>query len=48
MLLSHADASLWGIETENKSSYPLELFQKVITVSFETMKNVKGLPDWEV
>lgn len=42
------DANLWGIETENNPKYPLELFQKVITVSLETMKIVKGLPELEV
>jgi len=42
------DANLWGIETENNPKYPLELFQKVITVSLETMQIVKGLPELEV
>lgn len=42
------DANLWGIETENNPKYPLELFQKVITVSLETMAIVKGLPELEV
>lgn len=42
------DANLWGIETENNPKYPLELFQRVITVSLETMKIVKGLPELEV
>lgn len=42
------DANLWGLETENNAKYPLELFQRVITVSLETMKIVKGLPELEV
>jgi predicted helicase len=42
------DANLWGLETENNPKYPLELFQRVITVSLETMKIVKGLPRLEV
>jgi predicted helicase len=42
------DANDWGLETENNPKYPLELFQRVITVSLETMKIVKGLPDLEV
>ncbi|MCB1156791.1 MAG: DEAD/DEAH box helicase [Leptospiraceae bacterium] len=39
------DANLWGIETENNPKYPLELFQRVITVSLETMKIVNVLPE---
>jgi predicted helicase len=42
------DSNLWGLETENNAKYPLELFQRVITVSLETMKIVKGLPELEV
>ena len=42
------DANLWGIETEKKPKYPLELFQRIITVSLETMKIVKTLPRLEV
>ncbi|MCU0823965.1 MAG: hypothetical protein MUF77_04925 [Leptospira sp.] len=38
----------WGIETENNPKYPLELFQRVITVSLETIKIVKGLRELEV
>jgi predicted helicase len=39
------DANDWAIETMgNPRKYPLELFQRVITVSLETMKIVKGLP----
>ena len=38
------DANDWAIETMGNPRYPLELFQRVITVSLETMKIVKGLP----
>ena len=38
------DANLWATETMNNPKYPLELFLRVITVSLETMKIVKGLP----
>ena len=39
------DANAWAIETMKNPKYPLELFQRVITVSLETMKIVKGLPN---
>lgn len=38
------DANLWATETVGDASYPLKLFQRVITVSLETMKIVRGLP----
>jgi len=38
------DANLWGIETMENPRYPLELFQRVITVSLETLKIVENLP----
>ena len=38
------DANLWARETMQNPAYPLELFQRVITVSLETMKIVKNLP----
>lgn len=41
------DANLWAIETMNDPAYPLKLFQRVITVSLETMKIVKALPRLE-
>jgi predicted helicase len=37
------DANLWAVETMNDPAYPLKLFQRVITVSLETMKIVRGL-----
>jgi predicted helicase len=38
------DANLRATETMGNAKYPLELFQRVITVSLETMKIVNGLP----
>ncbi len=38
------DANLWATETMGNAKYPLELFQRVITVSLETMKIVNSLP----
>jgi predicted helicase len=38
------DANLWARETMHNPAYPLELFQRVITVSLETMKIVNSLP----
>jgi len=42
------DANAWAIETMGNPKYPLELFMRVITVSLETMKIVKGLPALEI
>jgi len=38
------DANRYAIETVGDPAYPLLLFQRVITVSLETMKIVKALP----
>lgn len=38
------DANDFAIETMNNPRYPLELFQRVVTVSLETIKIVNGLP----
>ena len=38
------DANDYANENMNNPAYPLELFQRVITVSLETMKIVKSLP----
>lgn len=38
------DANDYANETMNNPAYPLELFQRVITVSLETMKIVRALP----
>jgi len=42
------DANLWATETMGDAAYPLKLFQRVITVSLETMKIVKALPKLEL
>jgi len=38
------DANLYATETVGNAKYPLELFQRVITVSLETVKIVNALP----
>lgn len=38
------DANLWATETMNDPAYPLQLFQRVITVSLKTLEIVKSLP----
>ncbi len=38
------DANRYAIETAGDPAYPLTLFQRVITVSLETLKIVKSLP----
>jgi predicted helicase len=38
------DANRYAIETVGDPAYPLKLFQRVITVSLETMKIVRSLP----
>jgi len=42
------DANRYAIETIGNPAYPLELFQRVITVSIETMKIVRNLPTLKV
>ncbi|MFC0134544.1 damage-inducible protein [Massilia eurypsychrophila] len=42
------DANDWATETMDNSRYPLELFQRVITVSLETMKIVRSLPKLDI
>jgi predicted helicase len=42
------DANDWAVETMGNPRYPLELFQRVITVSLETMKIVRALPALEI
>jgi predicted helicase len=39
------NANDWAVETMGNPAYPLELFQRVITVSLETMKIVRNLPE---
>ena len=42
------DANDYAIETVGDPAYPLKLFQRVITVSLETMKIVRSLPCLEI
>lgn len=42
------DANDWATETMGNPKYPLELFQRVITVSLETVGIVKGLPGLDI
>ncbi|NTG42969.1 DEAD/DEAH box helicase [Rhizobium rhizogenes] len=42
------DANRYAIETVGDPGYPLKLFQRVITVSLETMKIVKALPSLDI
>lgn len=42
------DANDYANETVGDPKYPLELFQRVITLSLETMKIVNGLPGLEI
>lgn len=42
------DANDYANETVGDPKYPLELFQRVITLSLETMRIVRGLPPFEV
>ena len=42
------DANRYAIETVGNPAYPLELFQRIITVSLETMKIVRAFPNLEL
>ncbi len=42
------DANDWAIETMGDPKYPLELFQRVVTVSLETQKIVAELPELHI
>jgi hypothetical protein len=42
------DANRYAIEAVGDPAYPLKLFQRVIAVSIETMKIVRGLPQLEI
>jgi predicted helicase len=42
------DANRYAIETVGDPAYPLLLFQRVVTVSLETMKIVRSLPRLEL
>jgi len=39
------DANRYAIETANLTAYPLDLFRRIITVSLETLRIVKSLPE---
>lgn len=42
------DANRYAIETVGNPAYPLPLFQRMITVSLETMKIVRSLPALDI
>src|SRR5690606_4453150 len=42
------DANDWATETMGNPRYPLELFQRVVTVSLETQKIVASLPPLDI
>ena len=42
------DANRYAVETVGDPAYPLELFQRIITVSLETMNIVRALPKLEI
>ena len=42
------DANDWAVETMGNPRYPMELFQRVVTVSLETMKIVRALPKLDI
>ena len=42
------DANQYANETMQNPAYPLELLQRIITLSIETMKVVRGLPPLHV
>lgn len=42
------DANRYAIETVGDAAYPLKLFQRIITVSLETMKIVNALPKLDI
>lgn len=42
------DANRYATETVGDAAYPLKLFQRVITVSLETMKIVRALPKLDI
>ncbi len=42
------DANDWANETMDNPKYPLELFQRVVTVSLETQNIVKALPKLDI
>ena len=43
-----SDANRYAIETVGNEAYPLELLQRIISVSMQTLKIVESLPRFEV
>ena len=43
-----SDANNYAIETVGNEAYPLELLQRIISVSMDTLKIVSELPELEV
>ncbi|WP_304526393.1 type ISP restriction/modification enzyme [Halomonas sp. I5-271120] len=42
------DANDYAVETMGDPAYPLKLFQRIVTVSLETMRIVRGLPTLDI
>ncbi len=42
------DANLYATETLHNPKFPLELFQRIITVNLKTMKIVRNLPGLDI
>jgi predicted helicase len=42
------DANNWAIDTMHNAKYPLELLQRVITVSLKTNEIVNNLPEFDI
>lgn len=42
------DANAWAVETMHDPRYPLDLFMRVITVSIQTMRIVRNLPELDI
>ncbi len=42
------NANDWAVETMNNPRYPLELLQRVITVSLETVNIINNLPKLDI
>ncbi|MGQ0332959.1 DEAD/DEAH box helicase [Halomonas elongata] len=42
------DANDYAVETMGDPAYPLKLFQRIVTVSLETMRIVRGLPSLDI
>lgn len=43
-----SDANKYAIETVGNEAYPLELLQRIVNVSMQTLKIVESLPKFEV